>query len=64
MTLNDRSGEPGFSDPDLVASNDIPANRRIDFDTTVSSKALTAKEMTANDTAISQSGLAASVVRC
>jgi len=64
MTLKDRSGEPGFSDPDLVASNELPANRRIDFDTTVSAKALTAKEMNANDTEPSEGGLAVSVALC
>ena len=29
----------------MIASNEIPANRRVDFDTTVAAMALTAKEM-------------------
>ena len=31
----------------MIASNEIPANRRVDFDTTVTAMALTAKEMNA-----------------
>jgi L-serine deaminase len=31
----------------MIASNEIPANRRVDFDTTVKAMALTAKEMNA-----------------
>jgi hypothetical protein len=32
----------------VIASNEIPANRRVGFDTTVAAMALTAKEMNAN----------------
>ena len=28
----------------MIASNEIPSNRRVDFDTTVTAMALTAKE--------------------
>ena len=31
----------------MIASNEISANRRVDFDTTVNAMALTAKEMNA-----------------
>jgi L-serine dehydratase len=48
----------------LIASNEIPANRRLDFDTTVAAMALTAKEMNAKYKETSEGGLAVSVVLC
>jgi L-serine dehydratase len=48
----------------LIASNEIPANRRVDFDTTVEAMALTAKEMNSKDKETSEGGLAVSVTLC
>ena len=48
----------------MIASNEIPANRRVDFDTTVSAMALTAKEMNGKYKETSEGGLAVSVVLC
>src|SRR5262249_33541657 len=48
----------------MIASNEIPANRRVDFDTTVDAMALTAKEMNAKYKETSEGGLAVSVVLC
>jgi len=48
----------------LIASNEIPADRRVDFDTTVDAMALTAKEMNAKYKETSEGGLAVSVVLC
>ena len=48
----------------MIASNEIPAHRRLDFDTTVSAMALTAKEMNAKYKETSEGGLAVSVVLC
>jgi L-serine dehydratase len=48
----------------LIASNEIPANRRVDFDTTVEAMALTAKEMNSKYKETSEGGLAVSVVLC
>jgi L-serine dehydratase len=48
----------------MIASNEIPAHRRVDFDTTVSAMALTAKEMNAKYKETSEGGLAVSVVLC
>ena len=48
----------------LIARNEIPANRRVDFDTTVSAMALTAKEMNAKYKETSEGGLAVAVVLC
>jgi L-serine dehydratase len=42
----------------------IPADRRVDFDTTVAAMALTAKEMNAKYKETSEGGLAVSVVLC
>jgi L-serine dehydratase len=47
-----------------IASNEIPVNRRVDFDTTVSAMALTAKEMNAKYKETSEGGLAVSVTLC
>jgi L-serine dehydratase len=47
-----------------IASNEVPANRRVDFDTTVSAMALTAKEMNTKYKETSEGGLAVSVVLC
>src|SRR6476646_8395768 len=47
-----------------IASNEIPANRRVDFDTTVAAMALTAKEMNSKYKETSEGGLAVSVVLC
>jgi L-serine dehydratase len=48
----------------MIASNEIPANRRVDFDTTVHAMALTAKEMNSKYKETSEGGLAVSVVLC
>jgi L-serine dehydratase len=48
----------------LIASNEIPADRRLDFDTTVNAMALTAKEMNTKYKETSEGGLAVSVVLC
>jgi L-serine dehydratase len=50
----------GFS----IASNEVPVNRRVDFDTTVAAMALTAKEMNAKYKETSEGGLAVSVTLC
>ena len=46
----------------MIASNEIRANQRVDFDTTVSAMALTAREMNAKCKEASQGGLAVSLV--
>ena len=48
----------------MIASNEIPTNRRLDFDTTVNAMALTAKEMNTKYKETSEGGLAVSVVLC
>ncbi len=48
----------------VIASNEIPADRRVDFDTTVAAMALTAKEMNSKYKETSEGGLAVSVVLC
>jgi L-serine dehydratase len=48
----------------MIASNEIPANRRVDFDTTVSAMALTAREMNTKYKETSEGGLAVSLVLC
>lgn len=48
----------------LIAKNEIPVNRRVDFDTTVSAMALTAKEMNSKYKETSEGGLAVSLVLC
>ena len=48
----------------MIASNEVPTNRRVDFDTTVAAMALTAKEMNAKYNETSEGGLAVSVVLC
>lgn len=48
----------------MIASSEIPTNRRIDFDTTVSAMALTAKEMNSKYKETSEGGLAVSLVLC
>jgi L-serine dehydratase len=48
----------------MIASNEIPSNRRLDFDTTVNAMALTAKEMNVKYKETSEGGLAVSVVLC
>ena len=48
----------------MIASNEIPTNRRVDFDTTVNAMALTAKEMNTKYKETSEGGLAVSVVLC
>jgi hypothetical protein len=47
-----------------TASNEIPTNRRVDFDTTVDAMALTAKEMNSKYKETSEGGLAVSLVLC
>ncbi len=48
----------------LIASNEVPADRRLDFDTTVNAMALTAKEMNTKYKETSEGGLAVAVVLC
>jgi Serine dehydratase beta chain/Serine dehydratase alpha chain len=48
----------------MIASNEIPTNRRVDVDTTVSAMALTAKEMNTKYKETSEGGLAVSLVLC
>jgi L-serine dehydratase len=48
----------------LIAKNEIPVNRRVDLDTTVSAMALTAKEMNSKYKETSEGGLAVSLVLC
>jgi L-serine dehydratase len=48
----------------LIAANEIPANRRVDFDTTVDAMALTAKEMNSKYKETSEGGLAVSLTLC
>jgi L-serine dehydratase len=48
----------------MIASNEIPFNRRVDFDTTVTAMALTAKEMNSKYKETSEGGLAVSVTLC
>jgi L-serine dehydratase len=48
----------------MIASNEVPANRRLDFDTTMAAMALTAKEMNSKYKETSEGGLAVSVVLC
>jgi L-serine dehydratase len=48
----------------MIASNEIPAHRRVDFDTTVSAMALTAREMNSKYKETSEGGLAVSVTLC
>jgi L-serine dehydratase len=48
----------------MIASNEIPANRRLDFDTTLAAMALTAKEMNSKYKETSEGGLAVSVTLC
>jgi len=48
----------------MIASNEIPANRRVDLDTTVAAMALTAKEMNSKYKETSEGGLAVSLVLC
>jgi L-serine dehydratase len=48
----------------MIASNEIPANRHLDFDTTVTAMALTAKEVNAKYKETSEGGLAVSVTLC
>ena len=48
----------------LIATNEIPANHRVDFDSTVAAMAITAKEMNSKYKETSEGGLAVSVVLC
>jgi L-serine dehydratase len=48
----------------MIASNEIPIHRRVDFDTTVDAMALTAKEMNAKYKETSEGGLAVSLALC
>ncbi len=48
----------------MIASNEIPVNRRVDFDTTVEAMALTAREMNAKYKETSEGGLAVSLALC
>jgi len=48
----------------LIAKNEIPVNRRVDFDSTVTAMALTAKEMNSKYKETSEGGLAVSLVLC
>jgi L-serine dehydratase len=48
----------------LIASNEIPVNHRVDFDSTVAAMAMTAKDMNPKYKETSEGGLAVSVVLC
>ena len=48
----------------LIAKNEIPANRRVDFDSTVQALAITAKEMNTKYKETSEGGLAVSLTLC
>lgn len=48
----------------MIASNEIPTHRRVDFDTTVTAMALTAKEMNSKYKETSEGGLAVSLTLC
>lgn len=48
----------------MIASNEIAANRRVDFDTTVTAMALAAKEMNSKYKETSEGGLVVSLVLC
>jgi L-serine dehydratase len=48
----------------MIASNEIAANRRVDFDSTVAAMALTAKDMNSKYKETSEGGLAVSVTLC
>ncbi|MBL8201605.1 MAG: L-serine ammonia-lyase [Chromatiales bacterium] len=48
----------------MIASNEIAADRRVDFDTTVNAMALTAKEMNSKYKETAEGGLAVSLVLC
>ena len=48
----------------LIASNEIPAARRVDFDTTVNAMALTAQDMSSKYKETSLGGLAVSITLC
>jgi L-serine dehydratase len=48
----------------LIARNEVPANRRVDLDTTITAMALTAKEMNSKYKETSEGGLAVSLVLC
>jgi L-serine dehydratase len=48
----------------VIAINETPAHRRVEFDTTVAALALTAKEMNAKYKETSEGGLAVSVTLC
>ena len=48
----------------MIASNEIPVNRRVDFDSTVTAMAMTAKDMNPKYKETSEGGLALSVTLC
>lgn len=48
----------------LIATNEIPKNKRVDFDSTVAAMALTAKDMNSKYKETSEGGLAISLVLC
>src|SRR6201991_1688846 len=48
----------------LIAKNEVPINRRVDFDSVVTALALTAKEMNSKYKETSEGGLAVSLVLC
>ena len=48
----------------MIASNEIPTNRRVDFDTTVAAMALTAKKMNSKYKKTLEGGLAVSLTLC
>ena len=48
----------------MISSNEVPANRRVDFDATVSAMALTAEEMNSKYKETSEGGLAVSLTLC
>ena len=48
----------------LMATNEIPANRRVDLDSVITAMALTAREMNSKYKETSEGGMAVSLVLC
>ena len=55
---------PASAQQAATSASQVPANRRVDFDTTVNAMALTAREMNSKYKETSEGGLAVSVVLC
>jgi len=55
---------PASAQQAATSASQVPASRRVDFDTTVNAMALTAKEINSKYKETSEGGLAVSVVLC